>query len=587
MTQRVPASAALPPPVPRARAGLRLGPPDDAFEREADRVAGVVIAGGNGAGIASAVARTPPPPTLQRLCPECEEEALQRQCAACAADQEDLQRKGEAPAPTGTVPAATAERIGRLRGGGVPLPPDLRGYFEPRLGRDLAPVRLHTGAEAAAAAREVRAQAFTVGPDIAFSPGAYDPASGEGRRLLAHELVHTVQQGAAGAASPAVVQRRPPRPEEDPIHQPIIEQYRREEGLPPSGIDPVTGQPVGPPPGRIKYGPWPGDVAGPAAAPELKAVKEAVAVDSCGKVTPGMPDAQALPIRECIYHARFVNVLNQASANMAKVASPYAPGLAALYQEMVKVVLAAGLGNRPTGTTPKTYSASKLNVAVSPGVTLPVASFDLTLEQDVGGVNGAAVGSGIELNEASQSMLTGKHADVERTMYHEGFHFLSGIVSSHNRQVRKGLATGTTVSPELDTELVAGFETEFRAAAEPIWTRVLAEVPKRPVAGVTLTPSSLSGIQWLKVSNEIVTRVEEVIYMNLREGRGFSRRFDLPAMPQAWLLTPEYWDSGVFFVGQDFAAFLSGAGKPDVEGSLLPVVQGIQRAYLRRRAATP
>jgi Domain of unknown function (DUF4157)/L,D-transpeptidase catalytic domain len=209
----MPVRSAVQPGARHPQPRLRLGAPDDAFEHEADRVA-EQIAGGR-TGIASALARAAPPPTVQRSCAECEERAggaLQRQCANCAGeDEEKVQLKAAGPAapapwaPTArtasaapAVPAATAARIGRLRGGGEPLPPAVRSYFEPRLGRDLAPVRLHTGGEAAAAAREVRARAFTVGPDIAFAPGEYDPAGGAGRRLLAHELVHTVQQGAVG-----------------------------------------------------------------------------------------------------------------------------------------------------------------------------------------------------------------------------------------------------------------------------------------------------------------------------------------------------------------------------------------------------
>jgi hypothetical protein len=60
---------------------------------------------------------------------------------------------------------------------------------------------VHTGGQAAGAARALGARAFTYGSDIAFAPGQLSPSSGEGRRLLAHELVHVVQQsgGAAGA----------------------------------------------------------------------------------------------------------------------------------------------------------------------------------------------------------------------------------------------------------------------------------------------------------------------------------------------------------------------------------------------------
>ena len=107
---------------------------------------------------------------------------------------------GSPAAPVGAADVAppTASRIARFRGGGEALSPAARSYFEPRLGHDLSAVRLHTGPEAAAAAGEVGARAFAVGTDIAFGAGQYRPESREGRRLLAHELAHTVQPGGDG-----------------------------------------------------------------------------------------------------------------------------------------------------------------------------------------------------------------------------------------------------------------------------------------------------------------------------------------------------------------------------------------------------
>jgi hypothetical protein len=67
--------------------------------------------------------------------------------------------------------------------------------MESRLGTDLAHVRIHTGARAAAAARALGARAFTLGPDVFFGAGQYAPETTAGLRLLAHELVHVVQQG--------------------------------------------------------------------------------------------------------------------------------------------------------------------------------------------------------------------------------------------------------------------------------------------------------------------------------------------------------------------------------------------------------
>jgi hypothetical protein len=81
---------------------------------------------------------------------------------------------------------------------GQALPEPLREQFESTLGHDLSGVRVHTGAESAAAAESVNARAYAVGSDIHFGAGEYDPHSREGQRLVAHEVVHTVQQ--AGGA---------------------------------------------------------------------------------------------------------------------------------------------------------------------------------------------------------------------------------------------------------------------------------------------------------------------------------------------------------------------------------------------------
>jgi hypothetical protein len=71
----------------------------------------------------------------------------------------------------------------------------VRAFFEPRFDYDFGAVRTHAGPGAAAAARSLNARAFTVGRDIAFASGEFRPDAPEGRRLLAHELAHVVQQG--------------------------------------------------------------------------------------------------------------------------------------------------------------------------------------------------------------------------------------------------------------------------------------------------------------------------------------------------------------------------------------------------------
>lgn len=152
------------------QAKLRVGPVDDPLEREADRVADALVSGG--VALAEAPAR------------------VQRKCAACAAaEDETVHRKAAGPGHGAAVTAASA------LGPGTPLPAAERAFFEPRLGRDLSAVRLH---HAEPAAVGLGARAFTLGRDIAFAPGEWRPATLEGRRLLAHELAHVVQQGKSG-----------------------------------------------------------------------------------------------------------------------------------------------------------------------------------------------------------------------------------------------------------------------------------------------------------------------------------------------------------------------------------------------------
>src|SRR5947209_18017812 len=79
-------------------------------------------------------------------------------------------------------------------GGGTPLDGETRGFMESRLGADFSDVRVHTDARASESAQSVQAQAYTVGTDVVFQSGKYAPESDSGKRMLAHDLTHLVQQ---------------------------------------------------------------------------------------------------------------------------------------------------------------------------------------------------------------------------------------------------------------------------------------------------------------------------------------------------------------------------------------------------------
>lgn len=88
-----------------------------------------------------------------------------------------------------------------LRTPGRPLDQATRAFMEPRFGRDFSGVRVHDDTEAAASAGAVNARAYTVGRDVVFGAGEYSPTEESGKRLLAHELAHAVQQSRATAPS--------------------------------------------------------------------------------------------------------------------------------------------------------------------------------------------------------------------------------------------------------------------------------------------------------------------------------------------------------------------------------------------------
>ncbi len=143
---------------------LTIGSVDDPLEHEADRVADQIMrTPGRVADV------TPEPPQTLRT-----------------------SRAGASQA-TGTEALGTVHDV--LRTPGQPLDAAARSYFEPRFGQDFSGVRIHTDSAADKSAQTLGAQAYTVGRDLVFAPQSYAPHSPQGRRLLAHELAHVVQQG--------------------------------------------------------------------------------------------------------------------------------------------------------------------------------------------------------------------------------------------------------------------------------------------------------------------------------------------------------------------------------------------------------
>ena len=220
---------------------LTLGPVDDVYEREADSVAAQVVQ-------SMAATQAPPvqrqedeeelqmkavqrqeveeelqmKPAAESVQRQEDEEELQMKPAAEAVqrqeDEEELQMKPAAESvqragteeeeellqgkrtggpEAGALDPAIESQIQRARAGGSALEPAARSSMEGAMGSDFSSVRIHTGQESDSLNRSLSARAFTTGSDIFFRSGEYNPGSTQGQQLLAHELTHVVQQGAA------------------------------------------------------------------------------------------------------------------------------------------------------------------------------------------------------------------------------------------------------------------------------------------------------------------------------------------------------------------------------------------------------
>lgn len=193
-----------------------VGPADDPMEAEADRVARDVVSN-----LGADVQRSMP--EEEELLQGKRDESVRRSPAdeASLMDASDsdidesvedhaeedvsdsdapIARQADGPEvgrEGGQASHETAQGIHRARGGGRPLPEGLRGKMEQGFGADFSQVRIHAGGEAQALNKNVGAKAFTTGPDIFFGKSGFNPASSSGQELLAHELTHVVQQGAA------------------------------------------------------------------------------------------------------------------------------------------------------------------------------------------------------------------------------------------------------------------------------------------------------------------------------------------------------------------------------------------------------
>ncbi|MDP9075941.1 MAG: DUF4157 domain-containing protein, partial [Bacteroidota bacterium] len=171
---------------------LTINQPNDVYEQEADTMADTVM-------------RMTDPLAKADTFFKPVTNHIQRKCQACEEEDKHVHRK-----EIGTAEPYGGNNldnyVSSLSSGGEPMSAASRGFFEPRFGRDFSGIKIHTDTVAAKSAQSINALAYTTGNNIVFNSGQYAPESDTGKKLMAHELTHVIQQD--NNIQPKLIQRQ-------------------------------------------------------------------------------------------------------------------------------------------------------------------------------------------------------------------------------------------------------------------------------------------------------------------------------------------------------------------------------------------
>ena len=160
---------------------LTIGSPDDPLEKEADDMADKVMR-----------MEMPSPINFSSA-----KDTINRKCAHCEEEENQLQRKESGGEPVSVAQSNVHDVINSSRGSS--LDTSTRSFMEPRFNYDFSNVKIHDGDLAAKSAGSINALAYTSGTNVVFNSEQYNTSSDSGKRLLAHELTHVVQQGSGSS----------------------------------------------------------------------------------------------------------------------------------------------------------------------------------------------------------------------------------------------------------------------------------------------------------------------------------------------------------------------------------------------------
>ena len=155
---------------------LTINQPKDMYEKEADAVADKIMRMEDEESLQTKIS----PLTVQRKCAECEEE------------ENNVQMKGEGNRRVMTTAPPSVNKV--ISAGGESLDAGTKGFMESRFGHDFGNVQVHNDSKAHQSSAEINALAYTHGNHVVFGEGQFQPNSNSGKQLLAHELAHVIQQ---------------------------------------------------------------------------------------------------------------------------------------------------------------------------------------------------------------------------------------------------------------------------------------------------------------------------------------------------------------------------------------------------------
>ncbi|WP_341902088.1 DUF4157 domain-containing protein [Fluviicola taffensis] len=220
------------------QAKLSVNQPGDQHEAEADSAAERVVNGASPTGTTSAnsnavqlkpIAQTVTPRIQRKEAPgqmgQLDVEGTEDKMAAIG-HEGIIQRKEDLSMGNDVLsPAPLGDKLQETKGQGNPLPSGVKTEMESGFGADFSGVRTHTGTKATDMNQSLKSKAFTNQGDIYFNEGNLDPNSKEGKQLLAHELTHTIQQG---AATPAAGKDNKSNPEQKNINPADVAQAKNQ-----------------------------------------------------------------------------------------------------------------------------------------------------------------------------------------------------------------------------------------------------------------------------------------------------------------------------------------------------------------------